>query len=175
MWKVIWNLLVNNNWWNLRNKEKKRKVWFFAFVKLDETPSRLDWLSGWNWLQSNNQRKFNTTKQTTISTMAELDYLLLLSASERSAIFFSSTNQKSNQNTHPMLSVFFEWHFREQKHLKRLKRKWKWKSTCWLQISSECKWIFSIMNVVFSEIWNVYSNQIKSNQIILSNITYLIR
>ena len=28
------------------------------------------------------------------------------------------------------------------------------------------------MNVVFSEIWNVYSNQIKSNQIILSNITY---
>ena len=34
-----------------------------------------------------------------------------------------------------------------------------------------------IINVVFSEIWNVYSNQIKSNQIksnqiILSNITY---
>ena len=34
----------------------KRKVWFFAFVKLDETPSRLDWLNGWNWLQSNKQR-----------------------------------------------------------------------------------------------------------------------
>ena len=45
-------------------KERKieRKVWFFAFVKLDETPSRLDWLNGWNWLQSNKQRKFNKTK-----------------------------------------------------------------------------------------------------------------
>ena len=43
--------------------------------------------------------------------------------------------------------------------------KMKWKSTCCLQISSVFKWIFSILNVVFSEIWNVYSNQIKSNQI----------
>ena len=38
------------------NEWMKRKVWFFAFVKLDETPSRLDWLNGWNWLQSNKQR-----------------------------------------------------------------------------------------------------------------------
>ena len=40
----------------LEKERKKRKVWFFAFVKLDETPSRLDWLNGWNWLQSNKQR-----------------------------------------------------------------------------------------------------------------------
>ena len=57
MWKEVWNLLVRNNWWNSRKQEwKKRKVWFFAFVKLDETPSRLNWLNGWNWLQSNKQR-----------------------------------------------------------------------------------------------------------------------
>ena len=37
-------------------ERKKRKVWFFAFVKPDETPSRLDWLNGWNWLQSNKQQ-----------------------------------------------------------------------------------------------------------------------
>ena len=67
-------------------ERKKRKVWFFAFVKLDETPSRLDWLNGWNWLQSNKQRKFNKTKQMTISTTTELDFLLL-SASERNAVF----------------------------------------------------------------------------------------
>ena len=54
MWKEVWNLLVRNNWWNSRKNEWK--VWFFAFVKLDETPSRLDWLNGWNWLQSNKQR-----------------------------------------------------------------------------------------------------------------------
>ena len=63
--------------------------------------------------------------------------------------------------------------------------KMKWKSTCCLQIGSVEKWPFSIMNVVFSEIWNVYSNQIKSNQIksnqiksnqiILSNFTYPIQ
>ena len=39
-----------------KERKKERKVWFFAFVKLDETPSRLDWMSGWNWLQSNKQR-----------------------------------------------------------------------------------------------------------------------
>ena len=38
---------------------------------------------------------------------------------------------------------------------KTWKWKWKWKSTCCLQIGSEVKWIFSIMNVAFSEIWNV--------------------
>ena len=54
VWKEVWNLLVRNNWWKSRKKE--RKVWFFAFIKLDETPSRLDWLNGWNWLQSNKQR-----------------------------------------------------------------------------------------------------------------------
>ena len=32
------------------NEWKERKVWFFTFAKLDETPSRLDWLNGWNWL-----------------------------------------------------------------------------------------------------------------------------
>ena len=31
-----------------KERKKERKVWFFAFVKLDETPSRLDWLNGWN-------------------------------------------------------------------------------------------------------------------------------
>ena len=40
----------------IRERKNERKVWFFAFVKLDETPSRLDWLNGWNWLQSNKQR-----------------------------------------------------------------------------------------------------------------------
>ena len=40
----------------IRERKNERKVWFFAFVKPDETPSRLDWLNGWNWLQSNKQR-----------------------------------------------------------------------------------------------------------------------
>ena len=74
---------------------------------------------------------------------------------------------------------------RASKHIKRWK--WKSKSTCCLQISSVEKWLFSIINVVFSEIWNVYSNHMKSNQIksnqiksnqnktILSNITYPIQ
>ena len=69
-------------------------------------------------------------------------------------VFLSFTN----------ISTFFEWLFREQKHLKR-ENDMKWKSTCCLQISSVVKRSSSIMNVVFSEIWNVYSNQIKSNQI----------
>ena len=34
-----------------------------------------------------NKRKFDKTKQTTISTTAELDFPLLLSASERNAVF----------------------------------------------------------------------------------------
>ena len=88
---------------------KKRIVWFFAFVKRDETPSRLDWLNAWNWLQSIKQWKFNKTKQTTISTTAELDFLLLLSVSEGNAVFSSFTN----------ISTFFECLLREQKHLKR--------------------------------------------------------
>ena len=110
MWKEVWNLLVRNNWWNTRKKE--RKVWYFAFVKLDETPSRLDWLNVWNWLQSNKQRKFNKTKQTTISTTAELGFSFLLLASERKAVF-SSFYLNTNYPT------FFECIFREQEHLKR--------------------------------------------------------
>ena len=30
----------------IRERKNERKVRFFAFVKLDETPSRLDWLNG---------------------------------------------------------------------------------------------------------------------------------
>ena len=71
------------------NRERM-KMWFLSFVKLDETPSRLDWLNVWNWLQSNKQREFNKTKQTTISTTTELDLLLLLSASERNAVFLEN-------------------------------------------------------------------------------------
>ena len=85
------------------------------------------------------------------------------SASERNAVFVSCNS---------MLSVFLEWLFREQEHLNMKSNQngmgWDgmgWKSTCCLQIGSVFKWIHSIMNVVFSEIWNVYSNQIKSNQI----------
>ena len=44
----------------------KRKVWFFAFVKLDETPSRLDWLNGWNWLQSKQNKQRFRQRQNSI-------------------------------------------------------------------------------------------------------------
>ena len=76
---IIYLSSIYRKYW----KWKERKVWFFTFIKLDETPSRLDWLNGWNWLQSNKQRKFNKTKQTTISIASKLDFLL--SASERNA------------------------------------------------------------------------------------------
>ena len=101
---IIYLSSIYRKYW----KWKERKVWFFAFVKLDETPSRLNWLNGWNWLQSNKQRKCNKTKQMTISTTTELDFHLL-SASERNAVFSSFSNN----------SAFLEWHFREQEHLKR--------------------------------------------------------
>ena len=87
----------------------------------------------------------NQTTQTTISTKPELDFLLLLSASERNAVFFSF---------YPIFSAFFEWLFREQEHL-NVRMEMEWKSTCCLQIGSAEKWTSSIMNVVFSEIWNV--------------------
>ena len=31
---------------------KESRMWFFTFVEQDEIPSRLDWLSGLDWLQS---------------------------------------------------------------------------------------------------------------------------
>ena len=103
--------------------------------------------TGWNslaiglaeWL------KLVAIKQTTISTTTELDFLLLLSTSERNAVFSSF---------HPIFLAFLEWLFREQEHLKR-GNEMKWKSTCCLQISSVEKWSYSIINVVLSEFWNV--------------------
>ena len=140
-------------------KEKKRKVWFFAFVKLDETPSRLDWLNGWSWLQSNKQRKFNKTKQTTISTTTELDYLLL-SASERNAVF-------SSFNTAILLlSAFFEWLFREQEHLKRENGNEMKK---YLLLANQQSSKMAILHTECCFQWDleclIKSNQIKSNQI----------
>ena len=84
-------------------------------------------LNEWEWTN-----KFN------------FNFLLLLSGRERNAVFSSFTS----------ISAFFEWHFQEQKHLKR-KNEMKWKSTCCLQIGSVVKRIFFVMNIVFSEIWNV--------------------
>ena len=85
----------------IRERKKEWKVRFFAFVKLDETPSRLDWLNGWNWLQSNKQR-FRQRQNSF--------YLFLLSASERNKVFSSF---------YPIFSAFLEWLFREQEHLNR--------------------------------------------------------
>ena len=100
MWKEVWNLLVRNNWRNSRKNEWKE--WFFALVKLEKLPR--DWIG---WMV---EIGWNQTKQTTISTTTELDFLLLLlSASERNAVF----SRYSNNPT------FLEWQFREQKHLKR--------------------------------------------------------
>ena len=100
MWKEVWNLLVRNNWWNSRKQEWMKSVIF----RMCQT--------GWNslaiglaeWL------KLVAIKQTTISTTTELDFLLLLSESDRNAVFSSF---------HPNFSTFFEWLFREQEHLKR--------------------------------------------------------
>ena len=64
-------------------------------------------------------------KQTTISTTTELDFLLLLSTSERNAVFSSYSNNPT----------FLEWQFRDQEHLK-MKMEMKWKSTCCLQVGS---------------------------------------
>ena len=92
-------LLVRNNWWNSIKKGSKKSVIF----RICQT--------GWNslaiglaeWL------KLVAIKQITISTTIELDFLLLLSASEGNAVF-SSFNS--------ILSAFLEWLFREQEHLK---------------------------------------------------------
>ena len=69
---------------------------------------------------------------------------LFLSMRDRNAVFSSFSSN----------STFFEWYFQEQKHLKR-ENEMKWKSTCCLQIGSVFKWIFSVMNIVFNEIWNI--------------------
>ena len=68
MWKEVWNLLVRNNLWNSRKKERMKSVIF----RICQT--------GWNslaiglaeWL------KLVAIKQTTISTTTELYFLLLL-------------------------------------------------------------------------------------------------
>ena len=134
MWKEVWNLLVRNIWWISRKMNEK---WYFSHL-----PNCMKLLAVGlaEWL------KLVAIKQTTmISTTAELDFLFLLSASERNAVFSSF---------HPKLLAFLEWLFREQEHL-NVKMEMKWKSTCCLQVGSEEKRIFSIMNVAFSEIWNV--------------------
>ena len=100
MWKEVWNLLVRNNWWNSRKKERKKS----AIFRICQT--------GWNslaiglaeWL------KLVANKQTTISIKTELDFLLLLSASERNAV---------SSSFHPIFSAFLEWLLREQEHLNR--------------------------------------------------------
>ena len=103
----------------------------------------------------------------TISTMTELDFLLL-SASERNAVLSSFTNN----------STIFEWLFREQEHLKRENGN---EMEMYLLIANQqC----SKMTILHNECcfsWDleclfksnqIISNQIKSNQIILSSITY---
>ena len=102
-----------------------------------------EWMNGSCLLKNENENEWNLVWEWT----HKLNFnFLLLSARERNAVFSSF----------PIFSAFFEWHFREQEHLKRENgTEMKWESTICLQISSPVKWFFSVMNVVFSEIWNV--------------------
>ena len=99
MWKEIWNLLARNNLWNSRKKEKKSVI--FRICQTGWNSLAIG-LAEWLKLIAIKQTTIST-KQTTISTTAELDFLLLLSASERNAVLSSFTN----------ISTFFEWLFRE--------------------------------------------------------------
>ena len=138
----------------IRERKNERKVRFFAFVKLDETPSQLDWLNGWNWLQSNKQRF----------------------RQRQNSIFFFFF-QRVREMRFSLVSIpsfrhFFEWHFREQEHLKRESGNEMGKYL--LLANRQC----SKMNLLHNECcfqWDleclVKSNQIKSNQI-KSNHTF---
>ena len=88
--------------------------------------------------------------------MAELDFLLIPSASERNAVFSSFSN----------ISTFFEWNFREREHLKRENGNEMEKYL--LLANQQCR----KMNFLHNECcfqWDLEclfkSNQIKSNQI----------
>ena len=110
MWKEVWNLLVRNIWWISRKMNEK---WYFSHL-----PNWMKLLAVGlaEWL------KLVAIKQTTmISTTAELDFLFLLSASERNAAFSNYSNTLT----------FFELLFREQERL-NVKMEMKWKSTCCL-------------------------------------------
>ena len=65
-----------------------------------------EWMNGSCLLKNENENEWNLVWEWT----NKLNFnFLLLSARERNAVFSSLPN----------LSAFFEWHFREQKHLKR--------------------------------------------------------
>ena len=142
MWKEVWNLLVRNNLWNSRKKERKKSVIF----RICQTGwnSLMIGLTEWLKLVVINQITEIQQNKTNDDFNNGRTRFSSFSASERNAVFSSFSNT----------STFFEWLFREQEHLKRENGN-EWKSTCCFQISSEVKWTFSIMNVVFSEIWNV--------------------
>ena len=109
--------------------------------------------------------KLVVIKQMTMSVTAEVDYLHIhiLSASERNTVLSSISKD----------TAFLEWLVREQEHLKRENGNGMEKYL--LLASRQC----SKMNYIHNECcfqWDleclIKSNQIKSNQNILSNITY---
>ena len=110
MWKEVWNLLVRNNWWNSRKNKRKEKCDFSHLSNWMKLPR--DWIGWMVEIDCNQTNNRNSTKQMTISTTTELDFLLL-STSEGNVVL-SSFNP-----TILLLSAFFEWLVREQEHLKR--------------------------------------------------------
>ena len=59
-------------------------------------------------------------------------------------------------SSYPIVLADFECSLQDQLHLER--ENWiemRNENTCCLDISSQTKWIFSIINVVLSEIWNI--------------------
>ena len=138
--------------------------WFaftFVIVWFDD----IEWvrMNGSCLLKNENENEWNLVWEWT----NKLNFnFLLLSARERNVVFSSFSS----------ISTFFEWHFQEQKHLKRENGNEMEK---YLLLANR-QWIK--MNAIRSECcfqWDleclIKLNQIKSNQIILSNITYPIR
>ena len=157
-------------------------VYFFSHPDLLLLLLDLMVLNEWEWMEvvcwrmKMNENEWNLVWEWT--NKLNFNFLLLLSARERNAVF-------SNL---PILSAFFEWHSREHEHLKRenenemekylllANQQWRqmniFHNECCFQWDLEC--LFKSNQIKSNQIKSnqIKSNQIKSNQIILSNFTY---
>ena len=105
----------------------------------------------------NNHKQIETIQKT--NWYARRVVIRIIEVNSSSYIIANNFFISSSSKSYALLSQTFGF---LRMTFSRAEASMKWKSTCCLQVGSVFKWTSSVMNVVFSEIRNVKSNQIKS-------------